>query len=460
MKVRQVLAERERLVLLVSILASFVTFLDGSIVNVALPAIVHNLGGGLATQQWVVDAYAITLGALMLIAGSFSDLFGRKKILQLGLIGFGVASLLCAVAPNGLVLILARATQGAAGALLVPSSLALIMSVFSQGDGVGKAIGTWTAWTGISFVIGPPLGGLLIDVASWRLIFLVNVLPIIFTLWLLQKLTVDDRPHKKVNVDVVGAVSCALGLGGSVFALIEQGRYGWSDPLVYVPLVLGVLSFGYFLVYERRAANPMLPLSLFASRNFSVGNVATAAIYAGLSVSSFIITVFVQQVGGYSALRAGAVTLPISIMMFFLSSRFGMLGAKFGPRWFMAAGPLVAACGFLLLLRVNADVRYWTALFPGIVVFGLGLSMTVAPLTSAVLGAIESGRSGIASAVNNAVSRVAGLGAVAAIGIVTGSTLTSVGFHRVLICIAMLMFVGAVVSAIGIQNKVKPERAD
>jgi EmrB/QacA subfamily drug resistance transporter len=458
-RIRQVLAERERLVLLVSILASFVAFLDGSIVNVALPAIMHDLGGGLTTQQWVVDAYAITLGALMLIAGSLSDLFGRKRILQWGLCGFGVASLLCAIAPSGLVLILARASQGAAGALLVPSSLALIISIFPRGR-QGKAIGTWTAWTGISFVIGPLLGGLLIDAASWRLIFLVNVVPIALTLRLLQKLAIDDRPQHRANVDVVGAVSCAIGLGGSVFALIEQSRYGWSNPLVYVPLVVGVLTFGSFLAYERRAANPMLVFSLFASRNFSVGNVATAAIYAGLSVSSFIITIFVQQVGGYSALRAGAATLPITIMMFFLSSRFGALGAKFGPRWFMTAGPLVAACGFLLLLHVNADVHYWTTLFPGVVVFGLGLSMTVAPLTAAVLGAIDSEHSGIASAVNNAVSRVAGLAAVAAVGVVIGSTLTTVGFHRVLVCTAVLMLVGAIVSAIGIQNKAKPVRVD
>lgn len=454
-RMRQALVERERLVLLVSILASFVAFLDGSIVNVALPAIMRTFGGGLATQQWVIDAYAITLGAFMLIAGSFSDLFGRKRILRIGLLGFGVASLLCALAPSGVVLVLARALQGLAGALLVPSSLALIISAFS-GSAQGKAIGKWTAWTGIAFVVGPLLGGFLVDISSWRWIFAVNVLPIALTLWLLGMLEVADHPRGETKVDFVGAAACAVGLGGPVFALIEQGRYGWRSPLIASPLVIGVIAFWFFLQYERRARHPMLPLSLFKIRNFSVGNIATAAIYGGLSVASFIITVFVQQVAGYSALRAGMATLPVTFMLFLLSPRFGALGAKFGPRWFMAGGPAVAGGGFLLLIRVSAAAPYWSQLFPGILLFGLGLSMTVAPLTSAVLSSIDSERAGIGSAINNAVSRVAGLTAVAAVGILTGPTLRTAGFHRTLLGIAVLMFVSAIISAVGIQN-VRPK---
>ncbi|HVV25514.1 MAG TPA: MFS transporter [Candidatus Saccharimonadales bacterium] len=408
------MTKQQRLVLAVSILASFVAFLDGSIVNVALPAIQRDLGGGLSVQQWVVDAYLLTLGSLILIAGSLSDLLGRKKILTLGLIGFGAASLLCAAAPSGSLLVIFRALQGVAGALLVPSSLAIIISTFS-GAAQGKAIGTWTAWTGIAFVIGPLLGGFLVDSLSWRLIFAINVLPIAATLYLLRRVQVKDQT-KKAAIDVVGAVLCALGLGGPVFALIEQPHYGWSDPLIYLPLAVGAVIFAAFLIYESRARQPMLKLGLFRRWNFSVGNVATLAIYAGLSVSTFLIVLFLQQVSGYSALRAGLAMLPVTIIMFLLSPRAGALSSRYGPRFFMGFGPLIAGLGFVLVARLPLDFNYWTQLLPGIIVFGVGLSITVAPLTAAILGDVPEGEAGIASAVNNAVARVAGLVAVAAVG--------------------------------------------
>ncbi|HEX4662020.1 MAG TPA: MFS transporter [Candidatus Saccharimonadales bacterium] len=443
--------KQQRLVLWISILASFVAFLDGSVVNVGLPAITRELGGGLIIQQWVVDAYLITLGSLMLIAGSFSDLFGRKKILLVGLLGFGITSLLCAIAPTALFLIISRGLQGVAGALLVPSSLALIISAFS-GKAQGKAIGSWTAWTGIAFVIGPLLGGFLVDTASWRLIFAINVVPIAMTLGLMRFLKLPEQIRSTTKVDIVGAILCTVGLGGPVYALIEQSHYGWVSPMIYLPLVVGLAAIAAFVWYERRASHPMLPLSLFAVRNFAVGNLATVAIYGGLSVVGFLLTVFLQQTVHYSAIAAGLALLPVTLIMFGLSSRFGALSSRFGPRLFMALGPIVAGCGFLLLLRVGQSADYWTQVLPGVLVFGLGLTLTVAPLTAAVLGSIDAKQAGIGSAINNAVARIAGLVAIAAIGLVTGATLDIGGFHNGLIAMAALLIIGGVISAVGIQN--------
>jgi EmrB/QacA subfamily drug resistance transporter len=402
-------------------------------------------------QQWVVDGYLITLGALILIAGSLSDLFGRKQILKLGLIGFGVASVLCAVAPNGTLLIIMRALQGVAGALLVPSSLALIISEYPA-SAQGKAIGKWTAWTGIAFIIGPLLGGLLVDLYSWRLIFAVNVLPIAVTLWLMRKLKQVPSTNAMTKIDGLGALLCAIGLGGTVFALIEQSHHGWSDPLIFMPLIVGLVILGGFFGYEKKSKHPMLPYDLFKIRNFGIGNIATALIYAGLSVASFLIIVFIQQVGGYSSLEAGLALLPVTIIMFLLSPKFGALASRYGPRFFMTAGPFIAALGFLAFLRVSAAVNYPTQVLPGILLFGLGLSMTVAPLTAAILGSIDSKKAGIGSAINNAVARIAGLVAVAAIGIVVGPVLALAGFHRGVLVMALLLVIGAVVSGFGIQN--------
>lgn len=406
--------------LVVSILASFVAFLDGAIVNVALPAIQRELGGGLAAQQWIVDAYLLTLGSLILIAGSLSDLLGRKKILMLGLWGFGITSLLCAVAPSSTSLIIFRALQGIAGALLVPSSLALIISTFS-GPAQGKAIGSWTAWTGISFILGPLVGGVLVDQASWRWIFAINVLPIAVTLYLLSKVKAAKDAKSGAPVDFIGASLCALGLGGAVYALIEQQHYGWSSPRIYVPLIAGVILLAGFLLYEKRAKHPMLPLSLFRNHNFSVGNIATLLVYAGLTASFFLLVVFLQQGSGYSALAAGMAGVPITLILFLLSPKTGALAGKYGPRLFMGFGPIVAGAGFLLMLRLGTHVNYWSQLFLPIVIFGIGLAITVAPLTSAILGDVPEDKAGIASAVNNAVARIAGLLAVAVVGAVVAA---------------------------------------
>ncbi len=448
-------SSQQRLVIVISIMASFVSFLDGFAVNVALPAIAQELGGGLATQQWVVNAYLLALGSLMLVAGSFSDIFGRVRILCWGLVSFGVASVLCAVAPNELSLIIARAFQGAAGALLVPSSLALIMSTF-DGASKGRAVGIWTSWTVVASVTGPLLGGFLVDVASWRFIFAINIAPILITLWLLRYLKpVEGIRASRAKIDGIGAFLCALALGSATWALIEQPRYGWHNPLVYGLLALGIVTFCLFIRHERQTTHPMMPLSLFTNRNFTVGNVSTLFIYAGLGLSNFIVAIFLQQIAGFSAFTAGLAFLPVTGLMFMLSSYFGKLAGLYGPRWFMAFGPIIAGIGFLLMLRVDASVQYLSDLLPGILCFGIGLSVTVAPLTSAILGAIESRQSGIGSAVNNAIARIAGLVAVSVVGVAIGTSVSLTGFHSVLMLIAGLLFAGGLVAAVGIQNSAK-----
>ncbi|POH57319.1 MFS transporter [Arthrobacter glacialis] len=450
-------------VLWVAILASFVAFLDGAIVNVALPAVTLDLGGGITTQQWVVDAYLLALGSLILIAGSLSDTFGRVRILRAGLIIFGVASLACAVAPSATLLIVARAVQGAGAAMLVPSSLALITSTFT-GAAQGKAIGTWTAWTGTAFLAGPLAGGLMVDYASWRLIFAINVVPIAGTLWLLRGLALpastpllaSAAPTAKGRgrrIDVVGAALAATGLAGTVFALIEQGRLGWGHPAVYLPFGAGLLALAGFLWWESRVAAPMMPLGLFRIRNFGMGNIATTFIYAALSLGQLIVVLFLQEVVGFSAAQAGLASLPVAVISLILAGRFGTLAGKYGPRWFMAAGPVVAGAGYWLMTSVAEPFNFWWQILPGQIVFAVGLSITVAPLTAAILGAVPQGQSGIGSAINNAVSRVAGLLAVALAALLLGGALDVESFRRVMLITAGLFVAGGVVSALGISNK-------
>jgi EmrB/QacA subfamily drug resistance transporter len=413
----------QRITLLACILGSSAAFLDGTIVNVALPAIRADLHGGLGTQEWVVDAYLLTLGSLLLVGGSLGDAFGRRRIFVLGVAGFGLASLACAVAPDAGALIAARAIQGIAAALLVPSNLALIMDTFSERQRAA-AIGAWTAWTGIATVAGPLLGGLLVQAASWRWVFVVNVPLVLFTLWLARQ--IPARPAvADPRIDWVGGVLGAAGLAGPIFALIEQPTYGWGDPRVLTTLGAGCLLLIAFGVWERRCRAPMLPFEIFRSRNFSVGNLATFCLYAALSVASFFLVVFLQQVGGYRPLTAGLSLLPTSILLFLLARRFGALADRFGPRLFMGIGPIVAAAGLLLLAAMGTHPQYGTNVLPGVVLLGIGLSITVAPLTAAILSAAPSTHSGIASGINNAVARVAGLIAIAVVGAVVASSFSS-----------------------------------
>jgi EmrB/QacA subfamily drug resistance transporter len=412
----------KRTVLVASILGSGIVFLDQTIVNVALPSIRASLNGGLAEQQWVVEAYLLTLSSLLLLGGSLGDVLGRRRVFQAGLIGFGVCSVVCALAPSSEVLIAARAVQGVAGALLVPSSLALILDTFPVGERAA-AIGTWTAWTGVATVIGPLGGGALVEATSWRWIFLINPIPVAITVMLLRRLPPDRRAPG--HVDWIGGLLCVLGLGGAVFGLIESSVYGWGDPRVFVPLIAGIVLLVAFLLWEARVPEPMMPLQLFAVRNFAVGNATTLAMYGGLGVSTFFLVVFLQQVAGYTPLEAGLALLPITLVIFTLSRRFGALADRLGPRLFMSAGPVLAGIGLLLLTRIDAHPDYLTTILPGVLVFALGLAATVAPLTAAVLGSVEPGRSGLASGANNAVARIAGLLAIAGVGAVVTAAFAS-----------------------------------
>jgi EmrB/QacA subfamily drug resistance transporter len=419
-------ATRKRLTLVACILGSSIALLDSTVVNVALPTIQRDLGGGLAAQQWVVNAYLLTLGSLILVGGSLGDLYGERRIFALGVGGFGAASLLCALAPTIGLLIAARALQGVAGALLTPSALAVIVATFKESER-GPAIGSWTAWGGIATVLGPLAGGELLQITSWRAIFLINLPLVAICVALILTVIPRAAPRRERTrkVDFVGALLCALGLGGPVFALIEQPRLGWGSPAVWFPMIAGVALLACFLLRESRTRDPMLPLSLFRRRNFSAGNVETLAMYAGLAILFFFLTIFLQQIGGYTPLQSGLATLPATLVMFALSKRFGALADRHGPRFFMGAGPLVAACGLLLFQRIGVHVNYVTDVLPGILVFSLGLSMTVAPLTAAVLAGVDTGQAGIASAVNNAVARIAGLLGTAAVGAAVAASFVS-----------------------------------
>ncbi len=421
------MTRQQRLTLVATILGSTVVFLDSTVVNVALPAIGGNLDAGLAGQQWVVEAYMLTLVSLLLVGGSLGDQFGRRRMFVTGLIAFGAVSALCAVAPSVEFLVAARALQGVAGALLVPGSLAIVAATF-EGAARGKAVGTWTAWTGIATVLGPAGGGVLVQALSWRAVFWVNLPLIAVTVALTLHSVRESRdPDAFRGIDWTGIGLSAAGLGGPVFALIEQPTRGWSDPVVWVPLVAGIACFALFVLHEARARHPMLELSLFRIRNFWVANVTTLAAYAGLIGGLFFVGLFLQQVAGYTPVQAGLATTPISLILFFLSPRWGKLASGTGPRLPMTAGPIVGGIGLLLLLRVGASAGYVNEVLPAILVFGLGLSATVAPLTATVLDSVEERHVGIASGVNNGVARVAGLLAIAILGAVIsayfGSTL-------------------------------------
>jgi EmrB/QacA subfamily drug resistance transporter len=420
----QATARTKRCALISAIMGSAVVFLDGTVVNVALPAIREDLDTGLAAQQWIVEAYLLTLGSLLLVGGSLGDRLGRRRVFMAGLAAFGALSALCAVAPTAETLIVARGLQGAAGSLLVPSSLALITAIFPA-DERGGAIGSWTAWTGIAFVLGPLGGGALIEFASWRWIFAINVPLVLATLWTARELPESRDEEMEGRIDYLGAVLVSLGLAGPVFALIEQPNYGWGHPLVFLPMVVGVVLLGAFLWHEKHTAHPMLPLELFRSRNFSIGNLATLLVYGGLGAATFFVTIFLQQVAGYSPLAAGLSLIPITICMWLLSRRFGALSDRIGPRLLMGFGPVVSGIGLMWMGQLDGDVDYVTDLLPAVIVFGLGLSATVAPLTNTVLGAVPQHHAGVASGVNNQVSRVAALLAIPVVGAVIAARFTA-----------------------------------
>lgn len=461
-------ATTKRWTLIACILGSTIVFVDSSVVNVALPALQEDLDASLAGQQWVVEAYLLTLSALVLTGGSLGDLFGRRRIFVLGVGGFGVTSVLCALAPSVELLVVARALQGVAGALLVPSTLAILTEVFRDPRERGAAIGSWTAWTSGAIAIGPPLGGLLVDAASWRLIFAINVPVVLVTLWLTLRHVPALPPAAggDHHVDVTGSTLAALGLGGVVLGMIEQPVHGWADPLVWLPLTLGVLLLAAFVAFERGARRPMLPLGMFADRRFTAANAATVSVYAGLGAATFFVALFLQQVADYDATEGGLALTPLTVMMVTLSRRFGALADRIGSRTLMTAGPLVMAVGMVLFTRLDASGDYLTQVLPAVVVFGLGLSMTVAPLTATVLDAVDDRHAGIASGVNNALARVAGLLAIAGVGVVVSGRLGAAtfadaatvdavaAFHAGMWLSAGLLALGALTAFVGLRPAV------
>ena len=452
---------RKRLVLVACILGSTVVAVDSTVVNVALPAISDDLGGGFAGQQWTANAYLITLASLILVGGSLGDVMGERRVFTAGLIGFGATSLLCAMAPTIEVLVLARALQGVSGALVSPTALALIVLAFPR-DERGKAVGSWTAWGGIGVVMGPLIGGQLVDTASWRWIFALNVPLVLATLLLVARVVPgseggDDHPP----IDVAGALQCAAGLAALTFGLVRAPEAGLADPTVAVPLVASLVLMTAFVLHERRTEHPMLNLDLFRIHNFAIGNLQTLSMYAGLSLLFFFLVIFLQQGAGYSAVAAGTASIPVTLTMFALSSRFGALADRYGPRFFMGVGPLVAAAGLALMLTLDADVSYFSDLLPPLLVFSLGLSMTVAPLTATVLAAADEGNAGTASGINNAIARTAGLLGIALVGAVVAGRYgaeadTSVdAFHLAMGISSVLVALGGLAALIGIRN---PER--
>lgn len=419
-------AQVKRLALLSAILASSIAAVDSSAVNVALPAIGRDLGGGFAAQQWVSNAYLLTLSALILLAGSLTDRLGERRVFTAGVAGFGLGSLLCAVSPSIGVLIVARALQGVSGALLTPAALAIIVAVFPVSER-GAAVGRWTAWSGIGILAGPLLGGQIVDTLGWRWIFTINV-PLVIVALALSRLAVPGRAVRAAApgdapdpIDWAGGALAAGGLTGVSFSLIEQPILGWSDPAVFGAFAAGLMLLAGLLVRESRARAPMLPLNLFARRNFAVANAQTFAIYGGLGLLTFFVTIYLQQVAGYSALKSGVTGLVPTLVMFTLAARMGRLADRFGPRPFLTLGPLLVAGGFALMQRYGTSVSLVTDVLPALLVLSLGLAMTVSPLTATVLADAGPTNAGIASAINNAIARTASLMAIAAVGAAVAS---------------------------------------
>ena len=454
---------RGRWVLLATILGSGLAQLDATVVNVALPRIGENLDAGLTSLQWTINAYTLTLSGLLLLGGSLGDRLGRRRIFVLGVAWFALASVGCAVAPTAGVLIAMRALQGVGSALLTPGSLAILEAVFRREDRA-EAVGAWSGLGGIATALGPVLGGVLVGVApwGWRLVFLINLPLALLVVVVAQRHVPETRDEQASGrLDVPGAALAALGLAGVIYALIEGPARHWPASIV-VSGIAGVLLLVAFLVNEQRRPDPMMPLSLFRSRQFSAANLVTLLVYAALAGALFLLPVQLQVVSGFSPVAAGSSLLPVTLVMLLLSARAGRLATRIGPRWPMTVGPIVAACGLALLSRIGAHSSYLTTVLPAILVFALGLSFTVAPLTATVLAAAPERQVGVASAVNNDIARTAGLFAVAVLPPIAGISQQtyadpaqlSEGFQRAVLIAAALCALGGVLAALTIRDDV------
>jgi EmrB/QacA subfamily drug resistance transporter len=448
-------------VLAATVLGSGMALLDTTTVTVALPAIGRDLGGGLATLQWVLDAYLLTLAGLVLLGAALGEMVGHDRVFLAGAAGFGVISILCAASPGGLVLVLGRLLQGAAAALLVPGGLAIVSTAFTAEDR-GRAIGAWSVISGTATVIGPLLGGLLVDHAGWRWVFWINVplaLAATGAAWGHLPAREGGSRGRGDRLDIVGALTVTVGLGLAVTGLIAGHTLGVA--LSVAAVVAGLAVVVGFGIMETRREHPLLPLGLFRIRAFTVANLTTLFVYAALSAALLLVVVELQAVAGYSALASGAAILPVTLLLFALAPRMGAVVTRLGARRLLTLGPLVAAAGLLLFVRVSGPASYPTVVLPAAVLLGLGLAATAAPLTTTLLEAVPVSRAAIASGVNNAVTRVAGLLAVAAVPLAAGlagiddlsGSAFDHGYHRAMAIAALLCVAGAAVSFVGLRPR-------
>jgi EmrB/QacA subfamily drug resistance transporter len=455
-----------RWVLAITVLGSGMAFLDGTVVNVALPDIGRDLGASTAALQWILNGYLLTLASLILLGGSLGDRYGRRRIFVAGVALFTAASLLCAIAPSAGFLIAARLIQGIGGALLTPGSLAMIEATFRPSDRA-PAIGAWSGLGGVAAAIGPLLGGYLVDAVSWRAVFVINLpLGIFVALAATRRVPETKDPRAQGPLDLLGSVLAAVGLAGTTYALIE-GPDG-APALVSIAAVAGVIALIAFIFAERRNPNPMLPLSIFSSHQFSAANLVTFAVYAALGGVFFLLVSFLQISMGYSPIAAGAATLPVTALMLALSARAGALAQRIGPRIPLTVGPLVIAAGLLLMTRIGPGDAYVTSVLPAVIVFGAGLTMVVAPVTATVLAAADARHAGVASGINNAVARVASLLAVALLPLIAGLTGDSFynpssmtdGFRVGMVACAALAAAGGILAWLTISSNVLAVEAD
>jgi EmrB/QacA subfamily drug resistance transporter len=452
-----------RWVLVITVLGSGIASLDATVVNIALPTIGRDFHTGIAALQWVMTGYTLTLAAFLLIGGSLGDRLGRRKIYLIGIVWFAVASVACGFAPGAVFLIVTRMLQGVGAALLTPGSLAILEASFVPGDRA-RAIGAWSGLSGVAVAAGPLVGGYLISAASWRWIFFINV-PIAAAVVVLglRHLPESRDPSVTGKIDYLGALAAVAFLTGITFAFIEAPVLGWTSPAVLTMVVVAVVGLVAFLIRERYAAAPMLPLSLFAARQFTATNAVTFLVYAALTGATFLLPVVLQVVSGYSPLASGLALLPLTVIMLALSARSGQLASRIGPRLQMTVGPIVVGAGLAMLTLVTAGTSYLVYVLPAMIVFGLGLAITVAPLTATAMSSAPAEHSGIASAVNNDVARFGGLLAVAALPALAGITGTSylhpaalaAGFRTAVLIAGGLCVAGGLLAAFTITN---PER--